>query len=109
MQFKNSMIVADTVALADRLGAWLRLAGFEESGVAVDFADTVAAARHVDQILSRLILLRPDDPVEAETILDDIAELQIWLFGEMSHHLLKLQRVWPELEARLAELPRSEE
>jgi hypothetical protein len=88
----------DAVELAERLAAWLRAAGMEDTGLAVDFSDVIAAARRAEQILSRLLELRPRDAECAGELFDDLCELQVWLFGEMKYHLGELERAWPLLE-----------
>ena len=93
-----------TVVLADNLAAWFRNTGFPQTDIAVDFADNIAAAWRVEELLPRLMSLRTDDGSEAAQALACVGELHAWLFGEMKHHLEELEHAWPALEAHFEKL-----
>ncbi len=93
-----------TVILADNLAAWLRDTGFPQTNIAVDFADIIAAARRVEELLPRLVSLHTDDGNDAEQALACVGKLHAWLFGEMKHHLEELEHAWPALEAHFEKL-----
>ncbi|MET0395796.1 MAG: hypothetical protein ABW277_03120 [Longimicrobiaceae bacterium] len=105
----NSDHVAATLDLTNRLTSWLRSAGVKDSEMAVDFADILSAARHIEEILTQLLTVEPTRPEGADEALSHLGKLHVWLFGEMKHHLLELEDVWPRLENRLVELAPKDE
>lgn len=96
-------LVTENVALADRLASWLRSAGVTRTELAVDLADTLGAARHVQVLVDQLLALEPANPQDAERALQHLGALHAWLFGEMKYHIEELWLGWPEIEAKLEE------
>lgn len=90
--------------LANRLSSWLAASGVQQSEVSVDLADIVGATKHAEQLIVQLMTRTPGAPEEASLVLDDLAALHAWLFGEMQHHLTELSQAWPLLEDHFARL-----
>lgn len=97
------------VQQAERLAAWLRGAGVEDSGAAVDVADVLAASNHLQRLVEQLLTLDPRKPDEAERGLSLVTEMRAWMFTEMKPHLEALVGVWDAIEARLDALAPPEE
>ena len=93
-----------TVALTGQIQAWLRTAGVPENGMSVDLADILSAARHVDELIASMLLLDPNNPLEADKALTHVGSMHAWLFTEMKPHLEMLREAWPTIEDRLASL-----
>lgn len=93
--------VEDTVLLARRISHWLRSAGVTQTELAVDFADTLRAAEHVQVLIGQLLALDPTNPADAEQALQRLGQLHSWLFGEMKYHIEELWLGWPEIESQL--------
>lgn len=94
--------------LADQIAGWFRSAGIEQSDIAVDVVDTIVAARKVEEILHKMLALRPNQPQDAAQALEHIGKLHAWFFSEMKYHLEELERAWPEIEERISILVPSE-
>jgi hypothetical protein len=101
---QEELITSANVDLARRLAAWLQSVGVEDTSVAVDFADIVAAAKLVELTLQKMIVLDVARPDHADEALTEMGRLYAWLFDEMKHHLDVVQRSWPQLEGRLVAL-----
>ncbi len=95
---------AEHLALVGRVSTWLAKAGVANSGMAVDFADIIAAAGRVAELLAATIGCDPSVPDDADRALTSITEMHAWLFTEMRPHLETLEQSWSTLEGRLEDL-----
>lgn len=93
--------VAKTVDLAERVARWLTVIRAESTGAGVDFADSIAAAWAVEELLQQLLLLDPRNPADAREAQRTLGEMYVWLFNELRPHLDELERAWDTLEDRL--------
>lgn len=98
-----------SAAFAARLSRWLGDAGFPQPDIAVDFVDVIDAAAHIQELLVRVTELGHDGGSDADQALACLGEIEVWLFGEMKHHLRNLERAWPALQAHLERLAPDDE
>lgn len=89
---------AETVLLAKELAAWLRHAGVEQTDLAVDIADLLAAAKHIDSNVRSLLTLDLGNQKDAEAAAEKVGEMEVWLFTEMKPHLENLESGWQAVE-----------
>lgn len=77
--------------------------------MAVDFADLLAAARFVDEMLSKLVQLDVRNAHQADEALQLLGSISAQLFTELRGHLDSLEREWEALEEQLDKLGVPEE
>lgn len=94
----------DDVALARKVSRWLQATGVLATEMSVDLVDIISAARSVQADLDELLKLDVTQPEQADAALDLLGRLHAWLFTEIKHHVLQLEKRWPELEERVAAL-----
>ena len=77
--------------LADAIVAWLDAHGVERTGLAVDFVDVFNASARAEQLVRRMLASEGG----AAAILDELAKLHAWLFGELQFHLSAIEEAGP--------------
>jgi hypothetical protein len=102
-----------TVALTERISAWLTNAGVQDPEVratlAVGLADFLDAARTTGEHLEAMLSLDPAQPETADRALEHASSIAVHLFGEAKDHLLELEALWEmQVEERLAALGTAE-
>jgi hypothetical protein len=98
-----------TVALANRISAWLKKSGVQDPEVrttlAVELADFLDAARNTGEHLEGMLSQDPAQPESADRALEHAGSISVYLFGEAKDHLLELEALWEaQVEERLAAL-----
>ena len=100
----DQKLLRENMDLTRELGRWLKRADIPETGIAVDLADIVHAARLTHKHLKAVIKLDPRKPAEASQAAELFGRLYSYLTGEAKHHIREMERAWPAFEKRLGAL-----
>lgn len=86
------------IAAVQQLGEWLRDAGVESPGLAVDMIDAVAAGRQVEKLVDQIVRIDVSESEGANKVLEHLGTLHALLFTELKPHLRNLEKAWPRFE-----------